>query len=48
MVGVLWVHIAFLGMALRHEPLHEYGFFWANAHADVVDVYGLNGDIRRG
>ena len=48
LVGVLWCHIAFLGMALCHEPLHEHRFFWANEHADVVNVYGLNEDLKRG
>ena len=48
LVGVLCCHIAFLGMALCHESLHEHEFFWENEHAGVVYVYGLNGDLKRG
>ena len=47
LVGVLWCHTAFLGMALCHESLHEHGCFWANEHAEFVNVYGLNGDLKR-
>ena len=47
LVVVLWCHTAFLGRALYNESLHEHGFFWENEHADVVNVYGLNGDLKR-